>query len=257
MIFDTHCHLNDDEIYPEIDKHIEEAKKVGVRKFLVIGYDKESSFKAVEIANKYPFCYAAIGFHPTEINDLSEKDYDEVMELVKNPKVKAIGEIGLDYHWVKDPILREIQKEYFIRQIEFANYVGLPIAIHNREATEDVLKILKNCQPKKGGIMHCYSGSVEMMKEFIKLGMYISLGGPVTFTNSKTPKEVAENCPLDRLLVETDCPYLAPHPLRGTINYPKNIALIVDEIVKLREESKPHIEDITYKNACKLLNIDE
>ena len=257
MIFDTHCHLNSPEIYENIDQHIADAQKVGVSKFLVIGYDKQSSIKAVEIANKYPFCYAAIGFHPTEIQDLSEEDYDEVMKLAKNPKVKAIGEIGLDYHWVKDSILREIQKEYFIRQIEFANYVGLPIAIHNRDANEDILKILKNCQPIKGGIMHCYSGSVEMMQEFLKIGMYISLGGPVTFTNAKTPKEVAETCPLDRLLVETDCPYLAPHPLRGTVNYPKNIALVVDEIVRLREESRSHIEDFTYNNACKLLNIDE
>ena len=257
MIFDTHCHLNNEELYKDIDLHIEEASKVGVKKFLVIGYDKASSLLAVKIADKYPFCYAAIGFHPTEINDLSEDDYDEVMALVKNPKVKAIGEIGLDYHWVKDPIQREIQKEYFIRQIEFANHVGLPIAIHNRESTDDCLKILKEYPPIKGGIMHCYSGSIETMKELLKLGMYISLGGPVTFTNAKTPKEVAETCPLDRLLVETDCPYLAPHPLRGTVNYPKNIALVVDEITRLREEGRKHIEEATYNNACRLLNIDD
>lgn len=257
MIFDTHCHLNSPELYPEIERHIEEANKVGVASFLVIGYDKETSILAVKIANKYKGCYAAIGFHPTEIDDVSEKDYDEVMNLAKDPKVKAIGEIGLDYHWVKDPIKREIQKEYFIRQIEDANRLGLPITIHNRESTEDCLEILKEYPPLKGGIMHCYSGSVETMKELLKLGMYISLGGPVTFTNAKTPKEVAETCPLDRLLVETDCPYLAPHPLRGTVNYPKNIALVVDEITRLREESRKHIEQVTYDNACHLLNINE
>lgn len=257
MIFDTHCHLNAEEIYKDIDLHIEEAHKVGVKSFLVVGYDKASSLLAVKIAHKYENCYAAIGFHPTEIEDLNEEDYDEVMNLAKDPKVKAIGEIGLDYHWVKDPIKREIQKEYFIRQIEFANYIGLPISIHNRESTEDCLEILKEYPPKHGGIMHCYSGSVETMKELLKLGMYISLGGPVTFTNAKTPKEVAETCPLDRLLTETDCPYLAPHPLRGTINYPKNIALVVDEITRLREESRKHIEEVTYENACRLLNINE
>ena len=256
MIFETHCHLNSEELYPDIETHIQEAMKVGVNKFLIVGYNKETSFKAVEIANKYPCCYAAIGFHPTEI-DVLESDYNEVMELVKNPKVKAIGEIGLDYHWVKDPIDREIQKEYFIRQIQFANHIGLPITVHNREATEDCLAILKEYPPIKGGIMHCYSGSTEIMKEFLKIGMYISLGGPVTFTNAKTPKEVAEECPLDRLLVETDSPYLAPHPLRGTLNYPKNIALVVDEIARLRDLSRKHIEDATYKNACRLLNIDE
>ena len=257
MLFDTHCHLNHEEIYPRIDEVIDAAQKTGVKKFLVVGYDKETSLLAVKIAKKYPFCYAAIGFHPTEINDLSEEDYDKVMDLVKNPKVKAIGEIGLDYHWVKDPIQREIQKEYFIRQIEFANHVGLPISVHNRDAIEDCLTILKEYPPIKGGIMHCYSGSVEMMKEFIKVGMYISLGGPVTFTNAKTPKEVAESCPLDRLLVETDCPYLAPHPLRGTVNYPKNIALVVDEITRLRDISKKHVEEATYNNACHLLNIKD
>ena len=257
MIFDTHCHLNAPELYPDIELHIEEASKVGVKSFLVVGYDKASSFLAVEIAHKYPNCYAAIGFHPTEINELKEEDYDAVFELAKDPKVKAIGEIGLDYHWVKDPILREIQKEYFIRQIIDANRLGLPITIHNRESNEDCLNILKEYPPVKGGIMHCYSGSKEMMNEFLKAGMYISLGGPVTFKNAKTPKEVAEECPLDRLLVETDAPYLAPHPLRGTTNVPKNIALVVDEISTLRDLSRKHIEDATYKNACRLLNINE
>lgn len=257
MIFDTHCHLNSPELYPDIETHIKEAEHVGVKTFLVIGYDKETSLLAVKIAELHENCYAAIGFHPTEINDLSEEDYQEVMDLYKHPKVKAIGEIGLDYHWVKDPILREIQKEYFIRQIEDANRFGLPITVHNRDAVEDCLNILKEYKPIHGGIMHCYSGSKEIMQEFLKLGMYISLGGPVTFKNAKTPKEVAEECPLDRLLVETDAPYLAPHPLRGTVNYPKNIALVVDEISVLRDLSRKHIEEATYKNACRLLKIDE
>ena len=255
MIFDTHCHLNSEQLYPEILTHIQEAKKAGVSSFLVVGYDKNTSLLAVKIAEMYDFCYAAIGFHPSEIFDLSEDDFNQVMQYVNHPKVKAIGEIGLDYHWVKDPIQKELQKEYFIRQIEIANQANLPISVHNRESNEDCLKILKEFTPKFGGIMHCYSSSVEMMQEFINLGMYISLGGPVTFTNAKTPKEVAEECPLDRLLVETDAPYLAPHPLRGTINLPKNIALVVDEIASIRQISKKHLEDITYTNACRLLNI--
>lgn len=257
MIFDTHCHLNSEQLYPDIDKHIAEAQKAGVKSFLVVGYDKKTSLLAVEIAEKYPFCYAAIGFHPSEIFDLSEEDFNAVMKLAKHPKVKAIGEIGLDYHWINNPMQREIEKEYFIRQIEIANEVGLPITVHNRESNEDCLSILKEYTPKHGGIMHCYSSSVEMMNEFIKLGMYISLGGPVTFTNAKTPKEVAEECPLDRLLVETDAPYLAPHPLRGTVNVPKNIALVVDEITSLRGISKKHIEEATYNNACHILNIKD
>ena len=240
MIFDTHCHLNHEDLYNDIDRVISDAQKAGVKKFLVVGYDKKTSLLAVKIAQKYSFCYAAIGFHPTEIFDLTEEDFDQVMELVddKKNKVVAIGEIGLDYHWIKDPIQREIQKEYFIRQIEFANYKNLPITIHNRDAIEDCLEILKEYTPKCGGIMHCYSGSKEMMNDFIKLGMFISLGGPVTFTNAKTPKEVAENVPLDKLLVETDSPYLTPHPYRGTKNEPKNIALITQEIANLKSLSK-------------------
>ena len=257
MIFDTHVHLNSEDLYPDIELHIQEATKVGVNKFLVVGYDKKTSLLAVKIAHKYPNCNAAIGFHPTEIDDVSEEDFNEVMSLSSDPKVKAIGEIGLDYYWIKEPEKRNKQKEYFIRQIECANKVGLPIEVHNRNAIEDCLNILKEHTPLKGGIMHCYAGSLEMVNDFIKLGMYISLGGPVTFKNAVTPKEVAEYCPLDRLLTETDAPYLAPHPLRGTVNYPKNIALVVDEITRLREESRKHIEDVTYKNACRLLNIDE
>ena len=255
MIFDTHCHLNSPELYPDIVEKIESAEKAGVKTFLVVGYNKESSLLAVKIAEEYENCYASIGFHPTEIFDLSEDDYNEVMGLAKHPKVKAIGEIGLDYHWIKDPIQREIQKEYFIRQIEFANEIGLPISIHNRDSIEDCYEIIKEYTPKYGGIMHCCSCSVEMMREFVKLGLYISLGGPVTFTNAKTPKEVAYECPEDRLLVETDCPYLAPHPLRGTVNEPKNISLVVEEIAKIREISKKHLEDITYTNACNILRI--
>ena len=257
MVFDSHCHLNDPVLYQNIDEIIENAKKTGVKKFLVVGYDKDSSVLAVKIANKYPECYASIGIHPTEIDHTSEDDYEETMKLVSNPKVVAIGEIGLDYHWVKEPEKREIQKEWFIRQIEFANDHHLPISIHNRESNEDCLKILKEHTPKFGGVMHCYSGSVEMLDDILNLGMYISLGGPVTFTNAKTPKAVAEEVPLEKLLVETDCPYLTPHPHRGEKNEPKYICLVVEEIARLKDISKKHVEQVTYENACRLFNVHE
>ena len=257
MIFDTHCHLNTEQLYPDIDAHIQKAKSGNVETFMVVGFDKKTSELAVKIAKKYEFCYASIGFHPTEIFDLDENDFNNLFKLAKEKKVKAIGEIGLDYHWVKDPIQREIQKEYFIRQIEIANELGLPIIVHNRDAIDDCLKILKEYTPKYGGVMHCYSGSVELIDEFIKFGMYISLGGPVTFTNAKTPKEVAEEVPLDKLLVETDCPYLPPHPFRGTMNVPYNITYIVEEISKLKCLSRKHIEVATYNNACKLFRVGE
>ena len=257
MIFDSHCHLNDDNLYPRIDQVIEDAKKTGVKKFLVVGYDKASSLLAVDIATRYEECYAAIGFHPTEIEGVSDKDFDDVMSLISNKKVVAIGEIGLDYHWVKETELRENQKKWFIRQIEFANEHGLPISIHNRESTEDCVEILKEHTPKFGGVMHCYSGSVETMEEVIKLGLHIALGGTVTFTNAKTPKEVAENVPLDRLLIETDAPYLTPHPHRGEKNEPKYICLVLEEIARLKDMSKKHLEDVVYKNTCRLFKVDE
>ena len=255
MIFDTHCHLNSKELYNRLDEVLESASKVGVDKFLVIGWNKESSLLAVEMAHKYKNIYAAIGFHPTDIDGVSEEDYNEVMSHVDDPKVVAVGEIGLDYHWVKDPEQRNKQKEWFIKQINFANLHKKPISIHNREAFEDCLKILKEHKPLYSGVMHCYSGSVELLRDVLDLGLYIGLDGPLTFTNAKTPKEVCEAVPLDRLLVETDSPYLSPHPLRGTVNEPKNIALVIDEITRIKGLSKKHILDVIYKNSCKLFNV--
>ena len=257
MLFDSHCHLNDENLYPRIKEVIEDANKTGVKKFLVIGYDAYSSRLAVSIAEKYEGCYASIGFHPTEIEGVSEETYLETMSLVNHPKVVAIGEIGLDYHWVKEPQKREKQKEWFIKQIEFANEHHLPISIHNRESTEDCVEILKKHTPKYGGVMHCFSGSVEIMNVVISLGLHIAIGGTVTFTNAKTPKEVAEEVPLDKLLIETDSPYLTPHPHRGEKNEPKYLCLVLDEIAKLKNMSKKHLEDVIYKNTCKVFNIDE
>ena len=257
MIFDTHCHLNSEELYNNIDEVIASAKVVGVDKFLVVGWDIKSSYLAIELANKYPEIYAAIGVHPTDIDGVTNEDFDKLMTHVNDPKVVAIGEIGLDYHWVKDPEQREKQKQWFIKQINAANLYKKPISIHNREAFGDCLAILKEHRPLYGGVMHCYSGSVELLKDVLDLGLYIGLDGPLTFTNSKTPKEVCEVVPLDRLVVETDSPYLAPHPLRGTVNEPKNIALVIDEIARLKEESKTHIIDVLYKNSCRLFGIEE
>ncbi len=255
MIFDTHCHLNDEALLSRLDEVLDNARKVGVNRFLVVGWNKESSLKAIELANQYDEIYAAIGFHPTDIDGVSEDDYNEVMSHINDPKVVCVGEIGLDYHWVKDPAQREKQKEWFIKQIEFANKVKKPISIHNREAFEDCLNILKKHKPLYGGVMHCYSGSVELLKDVLDLGLYIGLDGPLTFTNAKTPKEVCEVVPLDRLVVETDSPYLSPHPLRGTVNEPKNIALVIDEITNLKGLSKKHILDALYQNSLKLFNL--
>ena len=255
MLFDTHCHLNDNQLIDRVDEVVESAKNAGVTHFLVVGWDKESSFLAVKLAEKYKNVYAAVGFHPCNIEGVSEKDFYDTLNLISHDKVVAIGEIGLDYHWVKDPVKQEKQKEYFIRQIEFANEHKMPIVIHNREAFQDCLKILKENEPKHSGVMHCYSGSVEVLDDVFNLHLFIGLDGPVTFTNAKTPKAVAEEVPLENLILETDSPYLAPHPLRGTINEPKNLGLVLDEIAKLKGLSKKHIADVTFKNACRLFGI--
>ncbi len=254
-IIDTHCHLNDEILYKDLENVISRAQQVGVEKMVVIGWDKVSSELAIELAEQYDFIYAVIGFHPENVFDIDDKALYETLELCKHPKVVGIGEIGLDYHWTKEPDKREIQKQFFIKQIDFANEHHLPISIHNRDAFADTLSILKEHKPLYGGVMHCYAGSVENLNDIINLNLYIGLGGPVTFTNAKTPKEVATEVPLDRLVVETDCPYLSPHPLRGTVNEPANISLVVDEIARLRDMSKKHLLDALYQNSCKLFKI--
>lgn len=254
-IIDTHCHLNDETLFKDLDNVISRAKNAGVEKMVVVGWDEASSKLAIEIAERYDFIYAVIGFHPENVFDINDETLYKVLNLYNNPKVVGIGEIGLDYHWTKEPEKREIQKQFFIKQIEFANKVGLPISIHSREAFEDTLKILKGHKPLHGGVMHCYSGSVQNINDIINLNLHIGLDGPVTFSNAKTPKEVATEVPLEKLVVETDCPYLSPHPLRGTVNEPANISLIVDEIAKIRQMSKKHLLDILYKNSCELFKL--
>lgn len=255
MIFDTHCHLNDPQLYEKLDEVISNAKSVGVTKFLVVGWDKDSSILAVKLAEKYDFIYAAIGFHPCNIFDVTEDDFNEVMSYAKHPKVVAIGEIGLDFYWVKEEVKRELQRKWFIKQIEFANQCGKPISIHNRDGFGDCLKILKSHKPQFGGVMHCYSGSVESLKDVLDLGLNIGLGGPLTFKNAITPKLVCEAVPLDKLVVETDCPYLAPHPLRGTVNEPKNIDLIVEEVARIKNISKNDLMDMLFCTSCKMFHV--
>ena len=254
-LIDTHCHLNDEALYQNLDEVISRALQVGVEKMVVIGWDKESSKLAIKIAEQYPFIYACVGYHPENLEGVSEDDLNEVLKLSSHPKVVGIGEIGLDYHWEKDPQKREIQKEFFIKQIEYANKVGIPISIHSREAFQDTIEILKKHKPEHSGVLHCYSGSVEGLQDVFNLNLYIGLDGPVTFRNAKTPKEVATEVPLENLVLETDSPYLSPHPLRGTVNEPANIILVADEIARLRDMSKKHLLEVVYENSCKLFNL--
>lgn len=255
MIFDTHCHLNSEELYTRIHDVIRDAQAANVGRFLVVGWNKESSFLAVKIAEEYDFVYAAIGFHPCNVEDLNENDYNETMALFNHPKVVAIGEIGLDYYWVKDAEKRAKQRDFFAKQIDFANEKHLPISIHNRDAFEDCLSVLREHKPLYGGVMHCYSGSFESLKEVLNLGLSIGLGGPLTFTNAKTPKLVAKEVPLGKVVIETDSPYLSPHPLRGTVNEPKNIVLTFKELAKIKQIGEEELEQILFKNSCEMFHV--
>ena len=237
VYFDSHCHLNDDLLYNERAEVIGRALEAGVKALLVIGYDVPSSMLAVEIANEFPCCYALVGYQPENLEGAKESDLDIFRELAKNKKVVGIGEIGLDHHWYKDPKDHAKQKEWFIKQIELANELELPVSIHAREAIGDTLDVLQSHPLKKKGVLHCYSGSVESLNEFAKLGMYFGFDGPITYKNANEPRRCVEVCPIDRLLVETDSPYLAPVPYRGSRNESKNIPILVEKMAERLNEN--------------------
>ncbi|APB37804.1 TatD family deoxyribonuclease [Heyndrickxia coagulans] len=256
MLFDTHVHINDEAFKDDLEATIARAREAGVEKMTVVGFDRPTIQKAMALIDQYPFLYAAIGWHPVDAIDMKDEDLDWIESLAHHPKVVAIGEIGLDYHWDKSP--KEVQQEVFRRQIRLAKKLDLPIIIHNREATEDCVQILKeeNAQ-EAGGIMHCFSGSPETAKECIKMNFYISLGGPVTFKNAKKPKEVAAEVPLEKLLVETDCPYLAPHPYRGKRNEPAYVKLVAEQIAEIKGIPFEKVAEQTMLNAEKLFRIKD
>jgi len=255
MIFDTHLHLNDEK-YTNVEELIKEANKEGVKLFLCIGYDLESSKKAIEIANKYGCVYAAIGFIPTEHRKYDENSINELKKIYKTTnKCIAIGEIGLDYYWEKDEEIKAKQKKMFIEQIELANELNLPISLHARDSLGDTLEILKEHKVKNSGVMHCYSGSKELAKEFIKLGFKIAFGGVLTFKNSVTTKEVIKNIDLKDIVFETDAPYLAPVPYRGKINLPKYIKKTIEFASELLEIEENELERISFMNSCDIFHV--
>ena len=254
MIFDSHCHLNDENLYPRIDEVIEAAKKTGVKKFLVVGYDKASSLLAVDIANRYEECYAAVGFHPTEIEGVTEEDYQEVVSLLSNKKVVAIGEIGLDYHWPEPG--KEVQQKWFRRQLELAREIGLPVVIHSRDAANDTMAILEEEEAGEiGGVMHCYSYTKELAERVLRMGLYIGVGGVLTFKNARKLVETVEATPLDRIVIETDSPYLAPEPNRGKRNNSANLRYVVAKLAEIKGITPEEAAEATYENAMRMYRI--
>ena len=254
MLIDTHAHLNAKQFEDDLEEVIDRAKLAGVSTMVVVGFDRATITKAIELANTYEYIYATIGWHPVDAIDMTDADLNWIEELAAHPKVVALGEMGLDYYWDKSP--KEIQKEVFRKQIALAKKVKLPIVIHNRDATADIVDILKEEEASEvGGIMHCFTGSKEIAKQCIDMNFYISFGGPVTFKNAKQPKEVAAEIPLERLLIETDCPYLTPHPFRGKRNEPSYVKLVAEQIAELKGVAFEELAQKTSDNARRLFDI--
>ena len=256
-LFDSHAHLDDEKFNEDRDQVIQKVHKEGVEKFISAGYSLAGSKAAIELAKTYEFIYATCGISPNDIPQTEEKLWkmlDEIKRLAKiNSKVVAIGEIGLDYYWNKEN--KELQKTAFIKQIELANELELPIVIHTREAVMDTIQILKTHEVLKKGVFHCCPLNRQLVSDALNLGFYISFAGPVTFKNSKNANEIIEMVPNDKMLIETDSPYLSPEPLRGRRNEPINVKYVAKKVAEVKELPFEEVERITYENAKKIFNI--
>ncbi|HBT70760.1 MAG TPA: hydrolase TatD [Lysinibacillus sp.] len=255
MFIDTHVHLNADQYEEDLQEVIDRALEARVEKMVVIGFDRKTINRTMQLIEQYDFVYGVIGWHPVDAIDCTQQDLDWIEELAAHPKIVGIGETGLDYYWDKSP--KEVQQALFRKQIQLAQKLGLPIIIHNRDATGDVVQILREENAASvGGVMHCFSGSVETARECIAMNFMISLGGPVTFKNARLPKEVATEIPLEHLMIETDAPYLAPHPHRGKRNEPSFVPLVAEEIARLKGLTIEEIAQATTANAKIFFGID-
>ena len=258
-LFDSHSHLNDEKFDEDREEQIKKICESGVSNFITAGYSVESSKKALEIAKKYDFIYTTAGVSPNDIPQTEEELWKQLAEIEKiveknKEKICAIGEIGLDYYWNTDN--RELQKKAFIEQIKIANKYNLPIVIHTREAVMDTLQILKENKVTKTGVFHCCPQNRELIKEGLKLGFYISFAGPITFKNSKNANEMIELVPDDRLLIETDSPYLSPEPVRGRRNIPANVKHIAQKIADVKNMPIENVAKMTFENTCRIFKIE-
>ena len=251
---DTHVHLNDEKLLIHLDEVISDAINNNVKKMFIVGWDKESSMKALELAHKYDFCYAIIGFHPCNIKGYSDEEYDWLDNALNDEKVVALGEIGYDFHW--DTTTKEEQDVAFIKQLDLAVKHKLPVSIHSRDASQVTFDVLsKYSKLLKGGVLHSYSGSVELAKEYVKRGFVLGISGPLTFKNAKVNKEVVKEIELKYLVSETDSPYLTPHPYRGLENGPKHIPLIVKEIALLKEVDETIVIEEIINNVKRVFGV--
>lgn len=252
--FDSHMHLDDEKFDLDREEVIKKIYLAGVTKAIDIGTNLETSLKALEIANAHDFIYASCGLHPEELPQEEEKMWKEIKKIkeiaIKNKKIVAIGEIGLDYYWKNDN--KQMQKNVFIEQIKLANELNLPISVHTREAIDDTIEIIKNNKIKKSGVLHCCPFNPELVKHGLNSGLYIGFGGTCTFKNSKNAEKIVNIVPVNRILIETDSPYLAPEPLRGTRNDSSNLKYIIQKLAEFKKIEPEELAKITYNNAYNL-----
>lgn len=254
MLIDSHAHLDSRRFDGDREETIRRAREAGVERIINIGFDRNTIPTTLELAERHSFIYAAIGWHPVESIHMREEDLAWIESLAAHEKVVAIGEIGLDYHWDTSP--KEVQHQVFREQIRLAKRLGLPVVIHNRDAHADVVRLLKEENAGEvGGVMHCFSGSWEIAKMCLDMNFYISFGGPVTFKNARVPKEVLAKVPLDRLMIETDCPYLAPEPYRGKRNEPAYVSLVADAAAQIKGIDRDELVNITGQNSLNCFRI--
>ena len=262
--FDSHAHLDDEKFNGDREFLIKSLKEAQIVKCISAGYSLEASQKAVDLAKQYELIYATCGISPNDIPQTEDelwKDIAKIKKIVKENYIEkkkivvAIGEIGLDYYWEKDEERRNMQKKAFIDQINLANQLELPIVIHTRDAIMDTIEILKNYEVKHRGVFHCCPQNRDLIKEALKLGFYISFAGPITFKNSKNAEEMINLVPNDKILIETDSPYLAPEPVRGTRNDPRNVKYVANKIAVSKGLSLEEVSQMTFENACKIFCI--
>ena len=263
MIFDTHAHYDDRKFDDDREELLKQLRDAGIGRVVDIGADIDSTRKAVALAKQYDFIYAAAGVHPSDVDCLDERSFQWLAGLVEESveekgKIVAVGEIGLDYYWEKEPEQRKKQQYWFEQQMELARKTGLPVVIHSREAAKDTWDMMNGLKCEDiGGVIHCYSYSVEMARNYLNKGFYLGIGGVVTYKNARVLKEVVQYSPMDRIVLETDCPYLTPAPNRGKRNSSLNLPYVIEAISALKGISADEVEAITWENGKNMYRMSE
>lgn len=254
MIFDTHAHYDDAAFDDDREELLGSLRDNNIGYVVNVGATMKGVKESVALSSRYSFIYAAVGIHPDEVGCMNDETMEYLRSMCMLEKTVAVGEIGLDYHWNREP--REVQKEWFIEQLHLAKEMDLPVNVHSRDASQDTMEVIrKEHTGSTGGVIHCFSGSLEMAREYVRMGYYLGIGGVVTFKNSKVLKEIVKNIPLEHLVTETDCPYLAPDPFRGSRNNSLNLTYVIEEIARIKEVTAERVEDILFENAKMLYRL--